>query len=1347
MSESVLSNGRNSVRNSVFREFSLLLKRHNSDLRVQTSGEYKTWLDHLDKSQDVKTRRRDILNITKNIEKYEKREVPLIWGKVTELLKEDLEGSEIRMLLVLLSKCCAHCGQDNSVRLMFYFTLIDLCCNLDDKITLDDKSFGVSLDLIFDCINELTHQGTDIEFLEQEETMNLDHFLKLCLKSLSKFDYPVCLSFLSLLNNCLRVPSFYIGGFDAIMNCAQNTPNREVLASCLHTVDILIHKGKEDMSDDSMQVLVKLITGAINLNAKLTQQLLKTLDTLIESPYWPQFWEQLKQMIEDPDTPFLNLRGAVSILTDLAQQDKEDWLIWLTKIFKRGTSMYGQILECIKTLINDDHFNNNNTENHGYIWFNEENMCLLKMLRIVLDIDVIKQNNPLTIASIYDKLLDGLVSGKYGIYGFKDSVSFLSFIMEHKDVLSEDQLLELTKYFDSCDVPLPMNALSQVISILDPSKDFSTNIIRYITRIYKSLESAQLDSENIVIINSILSLLTTEESRPVFASCVEFLVAISGSLPPDTLLEYVEVYLVPKEPRRRSIVSIGIEHVKNKWKAEEQSIGLAKLFQRNLDIFPYMISMWKYAVKIKDESALMVLVRVLMKMRVDRNENFYFCEEIDMDGLTATFRRNSNIQSIPEEQKLLWKYPEDDTVPYIDGNLLNQRFDNEGNSNWRKYIDISLWSELLIETLRKPLDWEVYTYALSHLCPQLANFDLFKTDLANIETLHDVILHQLREGAPIKMSNGGANKSDVQLAIVRTCSSLFPYYRYLGKSKADEMIQLSLGVLETSFEKTIIPLLHNFTISCYEIPSSIKRYLNPLLDTISIRLTKKQAIPSILEFFIALSDSPTIISTLTLDQLKKVFAIAFKLIEVSRDLKQESEKEQNVTFFKKAGYRDEQEASYFPSTIAFEVTKPMAHFYLTVSYHIISHWFIRISFQNRPMIAPFLLGKLSMLEDCDDTRAYKDLITRFNSTDLELRVETVTTDVPHGGDPRYSHEYWYHDGRIVSIETNRETGESLVVMRGASGNSVFRVSPVVKREPVAVDLFGMGKQAAAGSPKNGNNIFTPGYIAAQFIGNKSLGDMVRIEDEHLARSVQLLDTIPVVEFHKVGLMYMGKGDKCERDILSHSIWDDKQEGEEEEGGAQFKWFINELGTIVKLRENERSFYFGGLDADTDGEYALIWHDQKCQIVFHAVSLMPNNDTDPEFTMKKRHVGNDFINIFWDERDEDTFPFDIIKSQFNFMNVVIRPVSVSEDLFKVKVYRARGVPGIFSTCHFKIMHGNRLGAYVRHLVTLTNTFAHIWHETSALDHCSTWSRRAGHIESIRGKAGALAMGASHQYQVT
>ncbi|KAG0668152.1 Tuberous sclerosis 2-like protein, partial [Kluyveromyces marxianus] len=288
------------------------------------------------------------------------------------------------------------------------------------------------------------------------------------------------------------------------------------------------------------------------------------------SPYWPQFWEQLKLIIEDPNTPFLNLRGAVSILTDLAQQDKEDWLIWLTKIFKRGTSMYGQILESIKTLINDDHFNNNNTENHGYIWFNEENMCLLKMLRIVLDIDAIKQNNPLTIASIYDKLLDGLISGKYGIYGFKDSVSFLSFIMEHKDVLSEDQLLELTKYFDSCDVPLSMNVLSQVISILDPSKDFSTNIIRYITRIYKSLESAQLDSENIVIINSILSLLTTEESRPVFASCVEFLVAISGSLPPETLLEYVEAYLVPKEPRRRSIVSIGIEHVKNKWKAEEQ---------------------------------------------------------------------------------------------------------------------------------------------------------------------------------------------------------------------------------------------------------------------------------------------------------------------------------------------------------------------------------------------------------------------------------------------------------------------------------------------------------------------------------------------------------------------------------------------------------------------------------------------------------------------------------------------------------------------------------------------------------------------------------------------------------
>ncbi|QEU58732.1 hypothetical protein KDRO_A07550 [Kluyveromyces lactis] len=1319
LSNSSHSSGSDSVRSSVFREFSLLLKRHNSDMKVKTLEEHKEWLDHLDSETDAKRRRKAILNITDNIDKYEKSEIPLIWVKATSLLKRDVDNTESRMLLELLSKCCLHCGNEHSVRLMFYFTLIDFCCVMGDKITLNRASFDTSLDLIFNGIDGLTHQGTDIVIFEQHATMNISQLLSISLSDILNFNTRTCISFLSFLNNCLRNSTLTVDGLGMIIHCAQKTPSPEVLLCCFHTINILISTEHEDISDQSTYDLAYLITGAINLDNKFNQQLLKTLDALIESKYWDQFAYQLKILMESPDTNYLNLRGAVTILTDFALQDKENWFVWLTKIFERGNTMYGQILECIKTLITDDHFCE---QGHGYVWYNEENMCLLKMLREILSVDVIRDNNPITIASIYNALFQALLSKKWELYGLKNSSDLLALVIEHEELLSKEQISIIAQYLESYRDPLPQSSLTKILHMLDATDERTAAIVKYFANSYALFDSACKK----LIEKSVLELLSCDESQSVFASCTEFLVFLSEYIPTDTLRSYVEAYLVPKQPRRKSIVSIGTDPNKIKWKLTEQSIALVRLFQRKVFMFPYLILTWRCCIKAKDTVALLVLARILMKMRIDADGLFYFCKETDIDGLTATLNRNTIIKPEGIDGSYLWKYPEDETTSYLDKGTLGKKFD----ADCLAYIDISEWTELLVETLRKPLDWELYTYLLSHLCPQLANYHLFKNDRHNIEILHDLILHQLKDGCPIKMGVG-INKSDVQLAFVRTLSSLFPYYGFLGKSKADEMIKISLGVLESSFEKTIVPLLHNFSVSCYEIPSSIKKHLNPLLETISIRLTKKQAIPCLLEFLIALSDSPQIISPLTIDQLKRVFTIAFKLIEVSHDLKEEAEEAD----FVRHSFTDEQEASFNPSTSNFTVTKQMAHFYLTLSYQIISHWFIRISLSKRPLIAPFLMVKLSTLKRCDDTEAYKDLVTRFTTTDLELRVETVTSDTPNSGDPHYLHEYWYRDGKILSIEVNTTTGSSLVVTRGASGNSIFNVDPIVKKEPDSFDLFQFGKNTKPASA----NMFTPGYVLAQFSAEDAYEDMVRIEEPHLIKSIQLIDTIPVVEFHKIGLLYMAPNDTTEKDILSHSM---------EDGSHQYKWFVNELGSIIKLEQNE-TFYIGGLNPGTDGEYALIWHDQKCQIVFHTVSLMPNDDkTDPDRTMKKRHVGNNFINIYYDERKQDSFPFDIIKSQFNFINLVIKPMwngkdekdSVSE-FYKVKIYRAKEVPGIFSTSHFKIMHKQRLAAYVRHLSTVANTFAQIWHESVSSEHCSTWSRRFAHIKTIKTRLKNQSSGAS------
>ena len=37
-----------------------------------------------------------------------------------------------------------------------------------------------------------------------------------------------------------------------------------------------------------------------------------------------------------------------------------------------------------------------------------------------------------------------------------------------------------------------------------------------------------------------------------------------------------------------------------------------------------------------------------------------------------------------------------------------------------------------------------------------------------------------------------------------------------------------------------------------------------------------------------------------------------------------------------------------------------------------------------------------------------------------------------------------------------------------------------------------------------------------------------------------------------------------------------------------------------------------------------------QVVYHTATLMPNRETDPQFNKKKRHIGNDFVSIVYNE---------------------------------------------------------------------------------------------------------------------
>ena len=67
-----------------------------------------------------------------------------------------------------------------------------------------------------------------------------------------------------------------------------------------------------------------------------------------------------------------------------------------------------------------------------------------------------------------------------------------------------------------------------------------------------------------------------------------------------------------------------------------------------------------------------------------------------------------------------------------------------------------------------------------------------------------------------------------------------------------------------------------------------------------------------------------------------------------------------------------------------------------------------------------------------------------------------------------------------------------------------------------------------------------------------------------------------------------------------------------------------------------------------------------QVVFHVATLMPQYDTDPTSTNKKRHIGNNFVTIVY---NDSGLPYTqgTIKGQCNICDIVIEPQSANMNI--------------------------------------------------------------------------------------
>eukprot|EP00762_Andalucia_godoyi_P004164 ANDGO_06351.mRNA.1 putative Rho GTPase-activating protein CG5521 len=170
-------------------------------------------------------------------------------------------------------------------------------------------------------------------------------------------------------------------------------------------------------------------------------------------------------------------------------------------------------------------------------------------------------------------------------------------------------------------------------------------------------------------------------------------------------------------------------------------------------------------------------------------------------------------------------------------------------------------------------------------------------------------------------------------------------------------------------------------------------------------------------------------------------------------------------------------------------------------------------------------------------------------------------------------------------------------------------------------------------------------------------DFLRLDtsQKNTFRSLRMLDRTAERECHKIGIIYVGHGQEAQHEIL-----------ENDSGSDAYNDFLRSLGWLVDVSRHDG--FLGGLDMST-GQFSPYYADHKCEVAFHAPTMMPTKEGDKQQIAKKRHVGNDHVHIIYSDHYHD-YRVKTIRSQFNFVHIVVYPLP--SGLYRIRVYTKEGI---------------------------------------------------------------------------
>lgn len=658
-------------------------------------------------------------------------------------------------------------------------------------------------------------------------------------------------------------------------------------------------------------------------------------------------------------------------------------------------------------------------------------------------------------------------------------------------------------------------------------------------------------------------------------------------------------------------------------------------------------------------------------------------------------------------------------------------------------LNIDSYLDVLCQLLDGGCDWEVYSYILVHLPSQLTNQALFKSSIAQIRKLRALLCELIRDNRfQDPPQSSGLRKADVAICLFHVLTMVTSYNREFSKVEEDEIVRTFLqGV--GAWERAAKCCIHALSICCHELPGSTRKALVTILQKMSQIITQQHVAIHILEFLACLSRLPELYANFREDEYRTVFAICFRYLQNVRDQPSKDSNLRNNYARRVSSAPLSLESHFMDPNAQASNSDDLPQYVYALAYHVIIFWFLSLKLTDRAGQVGWIAKNLVSIDANG-----KEKIDEQAQVTLDYMQRVAYADVDESSaDPDFTPELygeilkkrWIIGHSVVTIEQATHKGWAQITKRHPSGTSCYMVRE--KFSPPPPHQISLTTDALRDAKHSNANVVLPSHLLLQLTasipqGTEFTRPIPLPDDDMTRRAVWALDRNPTVDGHKVGVVYIGDHQTQEVEILSNIT-----------GSEEYYTFLAGLATVTELKGAK--FNTQGLDREygTDGEKAYCWRDRVSEIVFHVTTQMPTNlERDPQCAQKKKHIGNDFVNIIFNNSGLP-FKYDTFPSDFNYVNIVIAPESRlsftaardprqgklrKDPYYKVQVMSKPGFPEISPAAEMKIISLRKLPEFIRLVAMNASVFSSVWANREGGEHVSPWRNRLREINRLRAK---------------